>query len=43
MRRQAGRLTLAIAEYFQDEGKDVLVSALMDSVTYKLVKSGAPA
>jgi flagellum-specific ATP synthase len=31
MRRQAGYLTLAIAEAFRDEGKDVLV--LMDSVT----------
>ncbi|MGH6671438.1 MAG: flagellar protein export ATPase FliI [Xanthobacteraceae bacterium] len=31
MRRQAGHETLAIAEYFRDEGKDVLV--LMDSVT----------
>ncbi len=31
MRRQAGYLTLAIAEYFRDESKDVLV--LMDSVT----------
>jgi flagellum-specific ATP synthase len=31
MRRQAGYLTLAVAEYFRDCGKDVLV--LMDSVT----------
>jgi flagellum-specific ATP synthase len=31
MRRQAGYLTLAVAEAFRDEGKDVLV--LMDSVT----------
>jgi flagellum-specific ATP synthase len=31
MRRQAGYLTLAIAECFRDEGQDVLV--LMDSVT----------
>ena len=31
MRRQAGYLTLAIAESFRGEGQDVLV--LMDSVT----------
>ena len=31
MRRQAAHVTLAIGEYFRDEGKDVLV--LMDSVT----------
>src|ERR1700690_3989077 len=31
MRRQAAHETLAIAEYFRDEGKDVMV--LMDSVT----------
>jgi flagellum-specific ATP synthase len=31
MRRQAGYLTLAIAEHFRDEGRDVLV--LMDSIT----------
>ena len=31
MRRQAAYLTLAVAEYFRDEGKDVLL--LMDSIT----------
>ncbi|MEH6952448.1 flagellar protein export ATPase FliI [Nitrobacter sp. NHB1] len=31
MRRQAAYLTLAVAEYFRDEGKDVM--CLMDSVT----------
>ncbi len=31
MRRQAAHVTLAVAEYFRDDGKDVLV--LMDSVT----------
>src|SRR6201998_4260015 len=31
MRRQAAHVTLAIAEYFRDEGQDVLV--LMDSIT----------
>jgi flagellum-specific ATP synthase len=31
MRRQAAHVTLAVAEYFRDEGKNVLV--LMDSVT----------
>jgi flagellum-specific ATP synthase len=31
MRRQAGYLTMAVAEYFRDIGKDVLV--LMDSIT----------
>jgi len=31
MRRQAGYLALAVAEYFRDKGKDVLV--LMDSIT----------
>jgi flagellum-specific ATP synthase len=31
MRRQAAHVTLAVAEYFRDNGKDVLV--LMDSVT----------